>query len=81
MTQKSQALKLELTFAQFGVELLPLKGVHHNPQVLCMLLFILRINQDIIYEYYYKFIQEWREYLIHQVHENCWGIGHSKWHN
>jgi hypothetical protein len=46
-----------------------------------MLLFTLRIDQDVINEDHDKFIQLRHEHGVHQVHEMCRSIGESKRHN
>jgi hypothetical protein len=46
-----------------------------------MLLFILRIDKDIIDENHHKSIKLWHEYRIHQVHKVCRSIYQSKGHD
>ena len=46
-----------------------------------MLSVILRIYQDIVDEHYDKLVQILRENSVHQIHEDCWGIGHSEGHD
>src|ERR1041385_6212906 len=46
-----------------------------------MILFILGVDQDIIYEYHNKLVQKLHEYLVHHTHEVCRGIGQTKRHD
>jgi len=46
-----------------------------------MLSVALGIFQDIIDEYNDELIQIWRENSVHQIHKDCWGIGHSEKHD
>jgi hypothetical protein len=49
--------------------------------MLHMLLFVLRVDQDVINEDHDKLVQLRHEYGVHQVHEMCRSIGKSKRHN
>jgi hypothetical protein len=49
--------------------------------MLRMLLFTLRVDQDVINEDHDKLVQLCHEYGVHQVHEMCRSIGESKRHN
>jgi len=46
-----------------------------------MLLFILRVVEDVIYEHHHKLIQIGAENAVHVLHEDYWSISHSKWHH
>jgi hypothetical protein len=46
--------------------------------MLLMFFFILRVDQDVINEYYDKLFQLWHEYGVHQLHEMCRSISESK---
>jgi hypothetical protein len=46
-----------------------------------MLLFILRVYQDIVDEHHYKLVQKVDENFVHHTHEIGWGICQSKCHN
>jgi hypothetical protein len=37
-----------------------------------MFLLVLGVDQNIIYEYYHKFIEIWHKDLVHEVHEDRW---------
>jgi hypothetical protein len=49
-----------------------------HTEMLCMLFFILGVDQDVINEHLNKLVQLWHEYKVHQVHEMCRSIGESK---
>jgi hypothetical protein len=46
--------------------------------MLCMFSLILGIYQDIIDEHDDKLVKIGHEYLVHEVHEYCWGICQPK---
>ena len=45
-----------------------------------MFLLGLGINQNIVNEYHYKLVKVWSEHSLHEIHENCRGIGQTEWH-
>jgi hypothetical protein len=46
-----------------------------------MIFSIFRIDQNIIDEYYDKFIELWHKDRVHEIHEICWCVGKTKGHN
>jgi hypothetical protein len=81
MSKKRNFLQPESTLAEFGIELMIPKSLQNNLEMSDMLLFTLRIDQDIVNEYYDKLVQLQHEYEVHQVYEICRSIGESKQHN
>jgi hypothetical protein len=57
------------------------KSLQNNSEMLHMLLFVLRVDQDVVNEDHDKLVQLRHEYGVHQVHEMCRSIGESKRHN
>src|SRR6266487_6340879 len=81
MAQKLNFGKPKLTLTEFGIKLLLSQNIKNNPQMLCMLLRILRVDQNIINEDYYEFMKIRLKNSIHIIHEYCWSIGQTKRHN
>jgi hypothetical protein len=81
MSKKRNFLQPESTLAELGIELMVTKSLQNNPEMLCMLLFTLGIDQDVINENHDKHVQLRNESGVHQVHEMCRSIGESKRHN
>jgi hypothetical protein len=78
MPKKRNFLQLESTLAELGIELMVLRFLQNNLEMLCMLLFTLRIDQDIINVDHDKLVELRHEYGVHQVHEMFRSIGESK---
>jgi hypothetical protein len=57
------------------------KSLQNNSEMMRMLFFTLRIDQDVINEDHDKLVQLQHEYGVHQVHEMCRSIDESKRHN
>jgi hypothetical protein len=68
----------ELTLAVLGIELMIMQTLKYNAEMLFMLFFILRIDQDVVNEDHNKLVQLCHEYRVHQVHEVSGGIGQPK---
>jgi hypothetical protein len=81
MSKKRNFLQPESTLTEFGIELMIPKSLQNNLEMSDMLFFTLRIDQDIVNEYYDKLVQLQHEYGVHQVYEICRSIGESKRHN
>jgi hypothetical protein len=62
-------------------EMMVLKSLQNNSEMMRMLLFTLGIDQDVVNEDHDKLVQLQHEYEVHQVHEMCRSIGESKRHN
>jgi len=45
-----------------------------------MLLLILGVNEDVIYEHHHKLVQIGAENPVDIIHEDRWSISHPKWH-
>jgi hypothetical protein len=78
MSEKRNFLQLESTLAKLGIELMVLKSLQNNSEMLCIIFFTLRIDQDVINEDHNKLVQLQHEHGVHQVHEMCRSIGESK---
>ena len=81
MTQEQDFTDPELTLAQLCIQLVLSQSLQYHPQMICMLFFALRINQNVINEYHHKLIKVIHEYTVHQVHEERWRIGQTKRHH
>jgi Holliday junction resolvasome RuvABC ATP-dependent DNA helicase subunit len=81
MSKKQNFLQPKSTLAELGIELMVLKSLQNNAEMLRMLLFTLGVDQDVVNEYHDKLVQLRHEYGVHQVHEMCRSIGESKRHN
>jgi hypothetical protein len=46
-----------------------------------MLFLCFGIDQNVINEYHYKFVKEFHEHLVHEVHEVGRGVGQAKGHH
>jgi hypothetical protein len=65
MSKNRNFLQLESTLAELDIELMVLKSLQNNSEMLRMLLFALGIDQDIVNEDYYKLIQLQHEHRVH----------------
>jgi hypothetical protein len=81
MSKKQNFLLPESTLAELGIKLMVSKSLQNNSEMLHMLFFTLRMDQDVINEDHEKLVQLRREHGVHQVHEMCRSIGESKWQN
>ncbi|EOX94184.1 Uncharacterized protein TCM_003614 [Theobroma cacao] len=81
MSQENHFLQPEFTFRELGIELSLAQSLQHDAQMGSMFIIILRINQDVIDEYYHKLIQVWMEHPVHKIHKNCRGISQTKRHH
>ena len=52
----------------------------YNSHMFCMLLLILGVNEDVIYEHHHKLVQIGAENPVDIIHEDRWSISHPKWH-
>jgi sirohydrochlorin ferrochelatase len=81
MSKKRNFLQPKSTLAELGIELMVMKSLQNNSEMLHMLFFTLGIDQDVISEDHDKLVQLRHEHGVHQVYEMCRSIGESKWHN
>jgi hypothetical protein len=56
MTQERDLLPPELTLAMLHIQLVLSKFLQNYMKMFCMLLFILGVDQNVIYEHYYELI-------------------------
>ena len=54
--------------------------MQHYAEVFLVLLFTLRVKQDLLYKYQNKFIKIYIEYIVHHTHKFCICIGQPKQH-
>jgi hypothetical protein len=78
MSRKWNFLQPESTLAELGIELMVMKSLQNNSEMLRMLLFTLGIDQDVVNKDHDKLVQFRHEYGVHQVHEMCRSVGESK---
>jgi hypothetical protein len=81
MSKKWNILQPKSALAELGIELMVLKSLQNNSEMLRMLFFTLGIDQDVINKDHDKLVQLRHEHGVHQVHEMCMRIGESKKHN
>ena len=58
-----------------------LKGLKNNSEVIGMILFTFRINQNIINKYNDEQVKKLTEHSIHKTHEGCRGISQLEGHD
>jgi hypothetical protein len=75
VTKEQNFAQLELTFAEFCIELMISQSLKHNAKMAIMLFSILGIDQNVINENHAKLVQFCHEYGVHQIHEVSGGIG------
>jgi hypothetical protein len=81
ISKKWNFLYPESTLAELDIKLMVSKSLQNNSEMLHMLLFALRVDQDVVNEEHDKLVQLRHEHRFHQVHEMCRSIGESKRHN
>jgi len=69
MAQERYFLQPKLAFAELSIKLMLTQARQHYTQMLCMLLLIAKIYQDIIDEDHHKLVQFGHEHRIHEIHE------------
>jgi hypothetical protein len=57
MSKKWNFLQPESTLAELGIELMVSKSLQNNSEMLCMLLFALGVDQDVVNEDHNKLVQ------------------------
>jgi hypothetical protein len=50
-------------------------------KMFCVLIFILGVDQNVIYEHNHELIQIFPKHFVHQVHEIGYSISQSKGHD
>jgi hypothetical protein len=74
VTQEQDFINPEFTLAQLCIQLVLSQSLQYHPQMICMLFFALRINQNVINKYHHKLVKIIHEYTVHQIHEEGWCI-------
>ena len=57
------------------------KSLQYYSKVVCMIIFVTRVDKNVIDENYDEHVQVLREQSVHQVHKSCWGICETKGHD
>ena len=57
------------------------KSLKYDSEMVCIIMFTVGINKDVIYEDYDEHVQVLLEHIVHQVHKGCWGIVKTKGHD
>jgi hypothetical protein len=78
ISKKWNFLQPESTLTELGIELMVMKSLQNNSEMLRMLFFTLGIDQNVINKDHDKLVQLRHEYRVHQLHEMCRSIGESK---
>src|SRR6185503_9935272 len=81
MTEEWNLVNPELALAELGIQLMLPQSLQYESQMLLMLFFCLREDQNIINEDHHKDIQIIHENHVHQVHEESRGIGQAEGHD
>ena len=58
-----------------------LKGLKDNSEVIGVILFTLRIDQNIINKYNDEQVKKLMEHSIHKIHEGCSGVSQPEGHD
>jgi hypothetical protein len=78
MSQKFNGIQPKLTFGEFGVQVVVSQSLKNNVEVVRMIFRILGIDQKVINEDHYEFVEFLNEDRVHEIHEVCWSIGKTK---
>jgi hypothetical protein len=81
MSQELNSIQPKLALAELSVQLMLSQPGQDGADMLCMLFFILGINQDVVDENYYKLVQLRHKDRIHEVHEKCGSICEAERHD
>src|SRR4051812_28899618 len=81
MTKETNFMQPEFTLRQLGIQLLLFQNLQHNSQMLFMLFFRFRVNQNVINEYHYKPIQVSMKNTVHVLHEYSRRISDTEGHH
>ena len=74
MTNKIYEFQPKITLGEAGIQMMILQSLQHSTEMIYIIHLTLRIHSDIINEDNDKYVQEWMEDPIHQIHK-CRGIG------
>jgi hypothetical protein len=78
VTQKFNNIQPKLTFSEFGVQVVVSQSLKNNMEMVHMILQIFGINQNVINEDHYEFVEFLHEDRVHEIHEICGYIGKTK---
>ena len=81
MTQILNSIFVEVTLAQFCIQLMLPEQLQCQSQMLFMLFLILRINKNVIKENKKKLVQILVEDIVHKAHKCSWCICKIKWYH
>ena len=81
MSEESHLLEPNLTFAEFGIQLMIAKPLQNCAKMFLMFVLAFGVNEDVINEHHHKLVQEIHKHLIHHMHEEGRGVGETKGHN
>jgi hypothetical protein len=75
------AIQPEFAFGELSIKLVISQTLQNNSKVFDKFFFIFGIDQNIIDEDHYEFIELRHEYGVHEVHEVSWGICETEGHD
>jgi hypothetical protein len=81
MSQKFNGIQPEFALGEFGIQVVVSQSLKSNMKMFRMIFRIFRVDQNVINEDHYEFIEFLHEDRIHEINEVCWGIGKTKRHN
>jgi hypothetical protein len=81
VAQKFHTIQPEFTFGELSIKLMISQMLKDNSEMFGMLLLIFGIDDDIIDEDHYEFVELHHKYRVHEVHEVGWGICETKGHH
>jgi len=74
VAQELNFFEPEITFTEFGIQLVLSEALENNARMLSMFFFIFGIDKNVVNENHDKIIQLRHEYRVHEIHEMSRGI-------
>jgi hypothetical protein len=78
VAQKFHTIQPEFTFGELSIKLMISQTLKDNSEMFGMLLLIFGIDDDIIDEDHYVFVDLHHKYRVHEVHEVGWAFVRPK---
>jgi transposase len=78
MSQERDLLQPELTLSKLCIQLVLSEFLQNQMKLFCILLFILGVDKNVIYEHYHELIQILHKHFVHQLHEIGQSISQSE---
>jgi hypothetical protein len=78
--QEFHTFQPEFAFGELSLKLMISQTLNDNSEMFGMFFLIFGIDEDIIDEDHYEFVELRHKYRVHEVHEVGWGIREAKGH-